>query len=246
MDYDDSASAYASTRWALPWIIAPLSNELTARGSAEVVLDIGCGTGDYLGALARLHPACTFIGFDRSERMAEVARQRCPNATILTGNADQSFPLSDATTDVMICVNVMHHLTDYTRFFAEARRVGRPGSVLLVATDSRDDIVGRSLARLFPESVPLNLARYPAIEDLVRFARAAGLSLVGTTEAAGEIEFDDRFVATIEQRGISELRLISDDAHANGLSRVMDARTKGEQWLSRTTVLRFVARPGLE
>src|SRR6267143_6898047 len=156
MDYDETASAYASTRWALPWIIAPLSNELRARGSTGVVLDIGCGTGDYLGALTQLHPACTFVGFDRSERMAEVARTRCPNATILTGNADQSFPLADATADVMICVNVMHHLTDYTRFFAEARRVSRPGSVLLVATDSRDDIVGRSLARLFPESVALN------------------------------------------------------------------------------------------
>jgi 23S rRNA (guanine745-N1)-methyltransferase len=112
MDYDDAASVYASTRWALPWIIAPLSNALTSRGSTGAILDIGCGTGDYLGALARLHPACTFVGFDRSERMAEVARTRCPKATILTGNADRSFPLSDATTDVMACVNVLHHLTN--------------------------------------------------------------------------------------------------------------------------------------
>jgi SAM-dependent methyltransferase len=243
MDYDSAAEAYGNTRWALPWIVTPLAEALVAKGNKLDVLDIGCGTGDYLAALSVLHPDCRFAGFDLSERMADIARSRCSNAIIRAGDAGRRFPFADATADVMICVNVLHHLTAYEGFFSEVRRIARPGSSLLVATDSGEDILGRSLAKLFPETVALNLARYPTIDELVRLARAGGLVLIDVRGASGELEFDDRFIATIEQRGISELRLISEDAYTRGLDRVRDARARGEKWLSRTTVLRFDLEP---
>jgi SAM-dependent methyltransferase len=175
--------------------------------------------------------------------MADIARSRCSNAIIRAGDAGRRFPFADATADVMICVNVLHHLTAYEGFFSEVRRIARPGSSLLVATDSGEDILGRSLAKLFPETVALNLARYPTIDELVRLARAGGLVLIDVRGASGELEFDDRFIATIEQRGISELRLISEDAYTRGLDRVRDARARGKKWVSRTTVLRFDLEP---
>jgi hypothetical protein len=143
----------------------------------------------------------------------------------------------------MICVNVLHHLTDYERFFTEAHRVGQADSTLLIVTDSREDILARGLARLFPESIELNLSRYPEIDDLVGYAHSAGFSGTDRSLAVGEIEIDERLLATIEQRGISELRLISDEAYAEGLQRVRKAQARGEKWLSQTTVLRFHAGP---
>ena len=239
MDYDTAADAYRDTRWALPWIIEPLTGELTTRGREQAVLDIGCGTGDYIAALTVRHPGCKFSGFDLSERMADIARQRCPEASIRVGDANQRFPIPDDTVDVLICVNVLHHLTAYDRFFIESRRVGRPGSVLILVTDSREDILGRSLAKLFPETVPLNLARYPAIEELVRTASAAGLVQIGVEAVSGEIDFDARFMATIERRGISELRLIGKTPISAGSVVSGTQKAHGEKWLSRTTAIRF-------
>jgi ubiquinone/menaquinone biosynthesis C-methylase UbiE len=239
MEYDAVARVYAETRWALPWLLDPLKRVASQLLQDASILDIGCGTGDYLAALAEEYPSLRCFGFDASPEMVAIARRRCPQASVVVANAEVGFPYCDGAIDLMFCINVLHHLSTYQQFFSEAHRVLRSDGKLLLFTDSREDIASRSLARFFPETVGINLRRYPLIEELIGLAQASGLSLASKARALGYLPLDDRFMATLKRKGISELRLLSDDVHARGIQRAEEARRRGEKWLSQTTVLEF-------
>jgi ubiquinone/menaquinone biosynthesis C-methylase UbiE len=241
MKYDAVATVYAETRWALAWLIEPMRRVASSLPTNATVLDIGCGTGDYLAALTDEYPFLQYRGFDTSAEMITIAKRRCPLAALVVADAEAGFPCCDSVIDLMFCINVLHHLSGYERFFIEAHRGLRSRGKLFLFTDSREDITSRSLAQFFPETVSINLLRYPLIEDLIRMAEASGLSLLCQARAAGYLPLDDRLMDLLRRRGISELRLLPDDVHTNGIQRAEEARTRGEKWLSQTTVLEFEA-----
>src|SRR5262245_62049469 len=80
-NYDPLADEYAKHRSAHPDVVG----ELTARGgvvAASRVLEIGCGTGNYVAALgAATDCACTDV--DASEGMLAQARRRGVGATLV-------------------------------------------------------------------------------------------------------------------------------------------------------------------
>ena len=68
MDYDDLAAAYAAHRRAHPPVLAALADGLSADAR---VLEVGCGTGSYSGAL-------NATGLDPSREMLAVELERYP------------------------------------------------------------------------------------------------------------------------------------------------------------------------
>jgi len=237
MDYGSAAPYYAIHRWALPWKLDPLVAAAGARPEGAVILEIGCGTGDYLAALHEVHPKHRYHGFDISPEMLLVARARCPWAELQLANAEAGFPADDADVDLVYAVDVLHHLENYDRFFAESARVLRRDGHLVAITDAAEDLRDRTLAQLFPTTVAVNMERYPSVDGLVDLAARLGLRLVSRTTARGHIEMDERIMGTLAARSISELRLIPDDEYREGVARAEKLRAAGETWLSQTTVL---------
>ena len=98
------------------------------------VADIGCGDG-YL-ALEMARWARTVVGIDRSEPVLEraealAARRRVTNVQWMKGDLSR-LPLPDASIDVALLSQVLHHATDPEAALAEATRVLRPHGRLLV------------------------------------------------------------------------------------------------------------------
>jgi SAM-dependent methyltransferase len=91
-DYDEYAPIYAKVRSAVPWVVAPLAALIARQSPGTIVLEIGCGTGDYIHSLAELRPDLTCVGFDLSERMLAEARTRASGVSFLAGDAAQGFP----------------------------------------------------------------------------------------------------------------------------------------------------------
>jgi SAM-dependent methyltransferase len=117
--------------------------EPLARGSAEWVLDIGCGTGaTTLAAAQRLGVSGRAVGIDLSAPMIEVARARAARAgsaaTFISGDA-QTQAFESATFDVFISRFGTMFFDDPVRAFANLRRAAKPGARL-------DCIVWRSAA----------------------------------------------------------------------------------------------------
>jgi len=171
--------------------------------------------------------------------MLNIAKSRCEKVEFRVGNVDEGFPHPNNFANMLFCVDVIHHLTNLTMFFNESYRMLKKSGILIIVTDSEDDIRGRSLSRYFPEVLNIELERYPSIEELFRKTKTAGFKKFTREETSGYIKFDDEFIEKLEYKWSSALRLISDDAHLRQIERVKQAKLEGEEWLSRYTVLRF-------
>lgn len=98
----------------------------------DTALDVGCGTGRALPALAgAVGPAGRVIGLDCTpDMLAEACRAgRNSPATLIVGDA-RRLPLADATVDVIFAAGLINHLPDPVAGLTELARATRPGGTL--------------------------------------------------------------------------------------------------------------------
>jgi ubiquinone/menaquinone biosynthesis C-methylase UbiE len=107
-----------------------------------IVADIGCGGGIYSRAWSDLG-ASRVVGIDFSTQMvsdATAASTGFPALTFSQGNATDTG-LPDAWVDIVFERALIHHLPDPGAAFAEARRILKPGGVLIVQDRTMDDVL---------------------------------------------------------------------------------------------------------
>jgi len=240
-DYDEFAPTYAWARQAVPWVVAPLARAVADLRPGATVLDVGCGTGNYVQALAQSRPDLLYVALDRSLPMLREAGRRRGAARLVAADAARGWPIPDRLGDLALAVDVVHHLADLGCFFAEARRALRPGARLLLATDSEQSLRQRSLTRFFPEVLSIELGRYPKVTMVNRQAAEAGFMKEGEDSAEGWIPLTDEFVRSLEAKCSSALRLLTPADHQAGMARVRAAKARGERWHSCYVVLRYAA-----
>lgn len=102
----------------------------------DQLLDVGCGTGDDVRALARnVGPTGHVVGIDGSERMVAEARIRAKEANLpvefRVGNAER-LEFADSVFDGCRAERLLIHLKNPERALAELVRVTRPGARIVV------------------------------------------------------------------------------------------------------------------
>jgi SAM-dependent methyltransferase len=100
-----------------------------AIGSAQRVLDVGCGTGVFLRAAA--DAGAEVAGLDASEGLLEVARKRVPEAELRLGDM-QAMPHEDDSFDVVTGFNSFFFADDMVAAVREAGRVARQGAPVVI------------------------------------------------------------------------------------------------------------------
>jgi SAM-dependent methyltransferase len=92
------------------------------------VLEVSCGRGGGANFVSRTFEPQRHVGVDLSEENIRLARTRAgrQGLTFELGNAEK-LDLSDASFDVVINIEASHLYDDRNRFFAEVRRVLKPG-----------------------------------------------------------------------------------------------------------------------
>jgi SAM-dependent methyltransferase len=125
----------------------PVHNQLADLAQpmpGEVLLDLGCGPGGTLAAVAARVSGVRLIGVDlHAARLAEALGRVGPNSAVMV-RADLTgpLPLRDGSVDVVVCHNVMELLPDPMSLFVNAARVLRPGGrAVLSHTDFASLIV---------------------------------------------------------------------------------------------------------
>ncbi len=143
------------------------------------VLDVGCGTGTFLGTAAAR--GATVAGIDAAPGMIEVARERLPDADLRVGDLEE-LPWGDGAFDVVTSFIAIQYAADPAHGLVEAARVTRPGGAVVLTTWGTPEecdakVYALALAPLLPppsEGGP-GAFMFAADGALESFARGAGL-----------------------------------------------------------------------
>jgi ubiquinone/menaquinone biosynthesis C-methylase UbiE len=113
-----------------------LDTELKRLRPGATVLDVGCGTGEYLRRYKEL--GFEPMGLEPAPSMREAAQRGNPGIRVDEGVAT-ALPYPDATFDFISAIEVLRylHMADIRRCLEECRRVLKPGGILFVTLVNR-------------------------------------------------------------------------------------------------------------
>jgi ubiquinone/menaquinone biosynthesis C-methylase UbiE len=223
ISYDQIAADYAAHRNVHAAVLQRLI-EFPPITSESHVLEVGCGTGNYIGAIESVANAKCF-GLEPSVVMLEIARKKLTLVSWLQGSA-QGMPYPMESFDFIFSVDVIHHVRDRQAFFNEAFRVLRPQGWFATVTDSEDIIRRRMpLSHYFPETVEVELQRYPKDSEIRELLSKQGFDEI--SEEVVEFPYSLSDSAAFERKAFSSLHLISENDFAGGLRRMKEDLKKG-------------------
>jgi SAM-dependent methyltransferase len=125
---------------------------LVGRIAGQMVLDLGCGSGDKSFYLARR--GARVVGVDLSHDLIALARRRVAmfgldgQARFVVGSAHH-LPVADETIDLLFGYAVLHHL-DLSLARSEVYRVLKPGGRAVFHEPVRNSRLYRAVRRLVP------------------------------------------------------------------------------------------------
>jgi ubiquinone/menaquinone biosynthesis C-methylase UbiE len=122
-----------------------LSYDLLEVHPGQHLLDVGCGLGDDVRALAqRVGQSGSITGLDNSERLLEAAHGIPENANLPISfvHGDMHYlPFDDAIFDSVRCERVLIHSTDPDQVVGEMLRVARPSGLIVITEPDLDSLV---------------------------------------------------------------------------------------------------------
>lgn len=132
MDFGKRAEAYDEARQGRisQRFYDFVMREAALRPGARV-LDVGCGTGTLLRALAD-RKGIVGTGIDISANMLSVARRKCPEMAFYESRCE-AMPFEGGSFDALTVCMAYHHFADQAAFRMEAARVLAPGGLLIIA-----------------------------------------------------------------------------------------------------------------
>src|SRR6266508_256867 len=196
--YSQTAKAYDITR--VPVGLTILIERFGASGLAlahQHVLDVGCGTGNYLHALK--DTVGSLVGLDGSQEMLLRAAQKCAGCSNieLKHGSILELPFQDQSFDGAMINQALHHLSlssdlqQYRECLAEVFRVLKSGGVLCINTCSQEQLKPEGpfwYFHVFPEAARYSALKYPQIGDLLGI-----LCNIGFTDPVVQTQTDERF-----------------------------------------------------
>jgi SAM-dependent methyltransferase len=249
-DYDQIAQVYDQVRVSdaphLEWWRRRII-EAGELGPGKRLIDLGCGTGRWTIPLAA-QSGCEALGLDRSAGMLEKARAKDAERRVTWVQGDvEHLDVEPGSFDCAFMCLMMHHLTDHLATFRGVYRALRPGGVFLIRQGTLEDTAQDPMHRFFPEALTIDRGRIPLLPEIVFWLEEAGFAPVehGTMTQTTYVTLD-RMVAEFDERVMSALHLISDEAYHRGLRRLKDyiAAHPHDPWLYQSRFTLFAARKG--
>ena len=190
-NYQETSKSYDTTR-------IPIGTEILLGCfastphllSQQIILDGGCGTGNYVDALKG--KVASIYGLEFNEGMLMQGKkkfQEDPNIHLTQGNL-LDLPYENNYFDGMMCNQVIHHLVPeennsdkfvlLDRMMKEAYRVLRPQGVLVLNTCSHKQLVdGFWWADLIPEAMNRVAKRFPPLKTIILMLEEVGFHMGG-------------------------------------------------------------------
>lgn len=210
IDYDKVSKVYDTSRVANVETIEKLIHSLQLT-SDSIVLDMGCGTGNYTSAIQRV--TASTIGIDASIGMLKRARAKFSNLPLVCGDIT-GLPFKSGTFDAAFAIQVLHHVREKASFLKEANRLLRKGARLAIDSCSHQQMRTFWLYHYFPKGLDLDLRRIPGSNEIASLLEKAGFLNVtieiSYTDIAVEHEKPEHYLDRDYRSGQSTFNLLAE------------------------------------
>lgn len=185
------------------------------------VLDVGCGTGNYLMKQQKFFEGrgqIEWFGIEPSEAMLEIFQKNNDNDSITVRLAEaEAIPFEDNYFDYVICNHSYHHFTDKEKAFGEIYRVLQKKGVYHINTIHPYDMKKSWVYQFFPDVYQEDILRFYSMDTLFRTLETTGFD----TKIEKRVYTYRRSMKSIQEeaklRNYSQLHLISDVEYENGI-----------------------------
>ncbi|MEW6558550.1 MAG: methyltransferase domain-containing protein [Elusimicrobiota bacterium] len=216
INYNKIAEKYSHHRKLHPGVLKNLI-EKGKNDSHSKILEVGCGTGNYISSIADLIK-CTCWGIDPSQKMLNIAQKNSDNVKLKKGFAEK-IDFMDNFFDTIFSVDVIHHITDKEKYFNEAFRTLKINGKICTVTDSEWIIKNRKpLSEYFPEIIEAELNRYPSIKYIKNIMKSVGFKKISEFQVEFSYKIDN--IQPYVDKSFSCLHLISNEAFNKGIEKM--------------------------
>jgi ubiquinone/menaquinone biosynthesis C-methylase UbiE len=206
------------------------------------LLDLACGTGTYLKVQHDAFPNApiTWYGFDASDAMMAIARQKAPFVTYAHGSAE-ALPYEDNFFDFISCNFAFHHFPEKAQSLSEIHRIVKEGGQVKIVNIAPEDMEDWWLYAYFPQCVEIDRERFWTYKQIYQELESLGFAVKCTmtkTLSRVSIEFVQRQAAP---REISQLDLLDDADFQQGFQRIeRDIENSVETIIDETALIEIV------
>lgn len=209
--YDDISQIYDVSRAANTETMEKLVEQLHLD-SDSVLLDMGCGTGNYTATLQRV--AKSVIGVDISISMIEQAQIKFPELRFICGDVT-GLPFDSEVFDGVFAIQVLHHIKKKGIFLKEAHRVLRKEGYIVIHSCSHRQMQTFWFYRYFPRGLEVDLARIPDSDEIASLLEKAGFSNIGVEICYHDVvvahEAPESYLDRDYRNGISTFALLTEE-----------------------------------
>lgn len=229
VDYKQQAGNYAKYRRVHPEVLRSLLLNSGITGESRV-LEVGCGTGNYIIEL-QARTGCRAFGVEPSEEMLRVARSRSKAVEFRNCGAEDIAPVG-VPLDFIFTVDVIHFVQDRLEYFRRAIDMLREGGRICTVTDNHDVIrMRKPLSNYFPETLKVEFQRYPKDGEIRGIMDGLGFAEISEQRVFFEMEITD--IGLWKNKASSSLNLIPEEAFRRGITRMeADLKNGPIKWVS--------------
>lgn len=200
-DYDSAAKVYDRYRQtpghsSVKALISSLSEKKPS------ILEVGCGTGNYLAKIAEDFPDANVFGLDLNNSMLDRCREKTAhlkNVKQLICEAAQNLPFEDNSMDLIMAMQTLHHYgpdENRIQFFKEVNRVLKPGGRFLLDHSTNIQLNLFWFVFLCPYGLEKGYETMRSNSQYIEMCKKVGLSHVSTEEIYESTVKDEIFLNT--------------------------------------------------
>ncbi len=219
--YDRISRIYDVSRAANAETVDKLVRLLNVN-SERMLLDLGCGTGNYTAALSKT--VKSVIGLDISKGMIEQARAKFPVLRFLCGDVT-NLPFDSQTFDGAFAIQALHHVKKKEVFLSEAHRVLRKGAYIAIHSCSHKQMRSSWYYHYFPKGLEVDLARIPDSGEIASLLERAGFSNIGIeicyTDVGVAYETPERYLDRNYRESISTFAFLKKEDIESGCEKLL-------------------------
>ncbi len=180
--------------------------------SISLIVDLGCGTGNYTYALSK--SSKNIIGIDSSIGMINEARTKYPDLQFINGDT-MDLPFISAIFDSAVAIQVLHHISNKEKFLKETNRVLKNGSYIAIQSCSHEQLHAFWFFNYFPNGLEKEIERTPDINMIITLLENTDFSNIGIEICYQDIvvakETPERYLDKNYRDGISTFALLTEE-----------------------------------